>query len=123
HRPAADPPPRRPAAGGRHHAALPRARRRRPRAHPQPQRVRRPPRLRHKSPAPVGRPHHLGDTVFSTAFARDLAERTLATFAEAFASLLIASGAGLLDADWLTAASVAGMTALVTLLKGVAAYK
>ena len=61
--------------------------------------------------------------MFSPNFLRDLAERTLATFAEAFAALLIASGAGLLDADWLTAASVAGMTALVTLLKGVAAYK
>ena len=61
--------------------------------------------------------------MFSPAFLKDLGERTLATFAEAFAALLIASGAGLLDADWLTAASVAGMTALVTLLKGVAAYK
>jgi hypothetical protein len=62
--------------------------------------------------------------MFSTAFARDLAERTIATFAEALAVLLLASGAGLLDATWQTSLSLAGMTALVALLKGIAAgYK
>jgi hypothetical protein len=62
--------------------------------------------------------------MFTTAFARDLAERTIATFAEAFAVLLAASGVGVLEVDWLTALSLAAMTALVALLKGVAAgYK
>lgn len=62
--------------------------------------------------------------MFTTAFARDLAERTIATFAEAFAVLLAAAGVGVLDVDWLTALSLAGMTALVALLKGIAAgYK
>jgi hypothetical protein len=62
--------------------------------------------------------------MFSTNFARDLAERTIATFAEAFAVLLAASGVGVLEVDWVTALSLAAMTALIALLKGVAAgYK
>jgi hypothetical protein len=62
--------------------------------------------------------------MFTKAFARDLAERTIATFAEAFAVLLAAAGVGVLEVDWVTALSLAAMTALVALLKGVAAgYK
>lgn len=59
--------------------------------------------------------------MFTRAFLRDLAERVVATFAQALAALLVAAGAGLLDTDWVTAVSVAGMTAFVSLLKGVAA--
>jgi hypothetical protein len=61
--------------------------------------------------------------MFTSAFGRDLAERTIATFCEALAVLLIATGVGVLEADWVTALSLAGMTALVAALKGVAAYK
>lgn len=62
--------------------------------------------------------------MFTRNFLRDLAERVVATFAEAWAALLLASGMGLIDAPWQTSASVAGMTALVALLKGIAAgYK
>ena len=61
--------------------------------------------------------------MFSTNFARDLAERTLATFTEALAALLLASGVGVLEVGWRDALSLAGMTALIALLKGVAAYK
>ena len=61
--------------------------------------------------------------MFTTGFARDLAERTIATFAEALAALLIAGNVGVLEVGWRDALSLAGMTALVSLLKGVAAYK
>ena len=61
--------------------------------------------------------------MFSTGFARDLAERTLATFAEALAALLLAAGVGVLEVGWVDALSLAGMTALIALLKGVGAYK
>lgn len=59
--------------------------------------------------------------MFTRAFLRDLTERVIATFCQALAALLIASGTGLLDTSWGTALSLAGMTALVSLLKGVAA--
>lgn len=61
--------------------------------------------------------------MWTAAFWRDLAERVVATFAEALAALLLASGVGLLDVGWVDSLSLAGMTALVSLLKGVAAYK
>ena len=61
--------------------------------------------------------------MFTTGFARDLAERTIATFAEALAALLIADGLGVLETDWVAMLSAAGATALIALLKGVAAYK
>lgn len=61
--------------------------------------------------------------MWTTAFWRDLAERVVATFAEALATLLLASGVGLLEMHWVTALSLSGMTALVAFLKGIAAYK
>ena len=61
--------------------------------------------------------------MFTTGFARDLAERTIATFAEALAALLIADGLGVLETDWVAMLSAAGATALIAMLKGVAAYK
>ena len=61
--------------------------------------------------------------MFTTGFARDLAERTIATFAEALAALLIADGLGVLETNWVELLSAAGATALIALLKGVAAYK
>lgn len=61
--------------------------------------------------------------MFSTGFARDLAERTIATFAEALAALLLAAGVGVLELNWTDALSLAGMTALIALLKGIGAYK
>jgi hypothetical protein len=60
--------------------------------------------------------------MFSTAFLRDLLERAVATFAQALAAVLIASGTGLLDTGWVTALSVAGMAALLAVLKGLGAY-
>ena len=41
------------------------------------------------------------------------------TFCQVAASLLVASGKGLLDTDWLTAVSVSGMAAVISLLTSV----
>jgi hypothetical protein len=58
----------------------------------------------------------------NTGFWRDLAERSVMTFAQALAAVLIADGTGLLNTAWTTNLSVAGMAALLAILKGVGAY-
>ena len=52
-------------------------------------------------------------------FWRAVAERALKTFAQAAAAMLIAAGTGLLEADWVTVASVAGMAAVVSVLTSI----
>jgi hypothetical protein len=53
---------------------------------------------------------------FSRAFLIATAERAVRSFAASLASLLTASGAGILDASWSENLSVATMAALVTVL-------
>jgi hypothetical protein len=55
-------------------------------------------------------------TLFSRAFFIATGERAIRSFAASLASLLTASGAGILDTDWGEKFSVAGMAALVTVL-------
>jgi hypothetical protein len=55
-------------------------------------------------------------SLFSRAFLIATAERAIRTFAASLASLLTASGAGIVDVDWGQNFSVAGMAALVTVL-------
>jgi Putative lactococcus lactis phage r1t holin len=55
-------------------------------------------------------------TLFSGAFLLATAERAIRSFAASLASLLTASGAGMLDTDWGEKFSVAGMASLVTVL-------
>jgi hypothetical protein len=55
-------------------------------------------------------------TLFSRAFLLATAERAIRSFAASLASLLTASGAGMLDTDWGEKFSVAGMASLVTVL-------
>ena len=55
-------------------------------------------------------------TLFSRAFLIATAERALRSFAASLASLLTASGTGLLETGWGEKFSVAGMAALVTVL-------
>jgi hypothetical protein len=55
-------------------------------------------------------------TLFSGAFLLATAERAIRSFAASLASLLTASGAGMLDTDWCEKFSVAGMATLVTVL-------
>ena len=58
-------------------------------------------------------------TIFSRAFVVATSERAIRSFAASLASLLTASGTGLLATDWGEKISVAGMAALVTVLLAV----
>jgi hypothetical protein len=55
-------------------------------------------------------------SLFSRSFLIATAERAVRSFAASLASLLTASGAGILDASWSENLSVATMAALVTVL-------
>lgn len=57
---------------------------------------------------------------FNKGFFSDLTERTIATFAQALLAVLGGMGFGLLEVDWTAAASVAGMAAVLAILKGFA---
>lgn len=59
-------------------------------------------------------------SVFSRAFWSAAAERAVKATAWAASSSLLASGAGLIDADWIGCASVAGMAGVLSLLGSVA---
>jgi len=58
-------------------------------------------------------------TIWTVDFWKAAAERAVKTFAQTAAALAVGSGAGLIDADWVTLASVSGMAALVSLLTSV----
>lgn len=58
-------------------------------------------------------------SIFTPAFARAAAERAIKTVAQTAASLLAASAAGILDADWTAIGSVAGMAGIVSLLTSI----
>lgn len=47
---------------------------------------------------------------------RTAAVRAVKTFAQTLAALLTAAGTGLLDSDWVTSLSVAGMAAFLSIL-------
>ena len=51
------------------------------------------------------------------------AERSVKTFAQALAAVLLTGGAGLLTADWTTALSTAGMAAVISILTSVASLR
>ena len=55
-------------------------------------------------------------TLFSRAFLFATLERAIRSFAASLASLLTASGTGILDTNWGEKFSVAGMAAVVTIL-------
>jgi hypothetical protein len=55
-------------------------------------------------------------SLFSREFLRATLERAIRSFAASLASLLTASGTGVLDTDWGEKFSVAGMAAVVTVL-------
>ena len=57
--------------------------------------------------------------MFTLAFFRAAVERAVKTLAQTAAALLVADGTGLLDTDWVTVASVAGMAAVVSLLTSI----
>jgi len=57
--------------------------------------------------------------MFTRAFLYALLERAVKTFAQTAAAMLVAADSGLLDADWITVVSVAGMAAVVSVLTSV----
>jgi hypothetical protein len=58
--------------------------------------------------------------MWSPAFWKDAAERAIRTMAQVLASMLIASGTGLLDIDWPATLSTAGTATLLSLLTSIA---
>jgi Putative lactococcus lactis phage r1t holin len=61
--------------------------------------------------------------VFTRQFWIPTAERAVKTFAQALATLLIASNTGLLNAPWTASLSAAGMAAVVSVLTSVASLR
>ena len=57
--------------------------------------------------------------MWTRAFWLALIERAVKTLAQTAAAMLVASGSGLLDADWITVLSVSGMAALVSVLTSI----
>lgn len=58
--------------------------------------------------------------MFNAAFLKAVLERAIKTFAQALAALLVGNGTGILDTDWTSSLSVAGMAAVVSILTSVA---
>ena len=61
--------------------------------------------------------------MFTRRFWIATAERTIKTFAQTLASVLVAGGVGLLSADWPAALSAAGMAAVVSVLTSLGSLK
>lgn len=59
--------------------------------------------------------------MFTKDFWIDLTERSIATFAQTLAALLIAAGTGILDTEWQSVLSVALMAGLLAVLKAIGA--
>ncbi len=57
--------------------------------------------------------------MFTLLFWKALAERSLKTFAQAAAALLIGDGVGLLTVDWVSVGSVAGLAAVISALTSI----
>lgn len=58
-------------------------------------------------------------TMFTRAFASAVLERAVKTLCQTAAAMLVAAGSGLLDADWVTVVSVAGMAGVVSVLTSI----
>lgn len=58
-------------------------------------------------------------SIYSADFWSAAAERAIKTVAQTAASLIVAGGFGLLDADWIAVASVSGMAGVVSLLTSI----
>jgi hypothetical protein len=61
--------------------------------------------------------------MFTKTFWKDTVERAVKTFAQSFGAVLIASGTGLLDVDWVNALSVAGLATVISVATSVGGIK
>ena len=61
--------------------------------------------------------------MFTLVFWQATAERAVKSFAQALAAMLGTGGVGLLDVAWWTSLSVAGMTALLSVLTSLSSVK
>lgn len=59
-------------------------------------------------------------SIFTMAFVKAAGERAVKTFAQAEAALLVADGTGVLDTDWASSLSAAGMAAVISILTSIA---
>lgn len=59
-------------------------------------------------------------SIFTMAFVKAAGERAVKTFAQAEAALLVADGTGVLDTDWTSSLSAAGMAAVISILTSIA---
>jgi hypothetical protein len=57
--------------------------------------------------------------MWTAEFWKATAERSIKTFAQAWAAVLVANGTGILDTEWTAGLSVAGMAALLSVLTSV----
>ena len=57
--------------------------------------------------------------MWTRSFWKATTERSIKTFAQAWAAVLIANGTGLLDTEWASGLSIAGMAALLSVLTSV----
>ena len=63
----------------------------------------------------------MAHSLYSLPFWKDAAERAISTAAQSAIAILGVEGLGLLDVDWTVTASAAGLAALLSVLKSVAA--
>ena len=61
----------------------------------------------------------IGEGLWGSPFWKATLERAVKTFAQTLAALLVADGTGLLDSAWIPRLSVAGMSALVSVLTSI----
>ena len=61
--------------------------------------------------------------MFGTYFWKSTAERALKSFAQSLLAVLSASSMGLLDVDWVTSLSTAGMATILSVLSSIASTR
>lgn len=60
-------------------------------------------------------------SIYTPAFWKDVAERAVSTAAQAAIGVLTAGAVGLVDVDWAATGSIAGLAAVVSVLKSLVA--
>jgi len=60
-------------------------------------------------------------SIYTPTFWKDAAERAISTAAQAAIGVLTAGSIGLVDVDWASTGSIAGLAAVVSLLKSIVA--